>query len=63
MIYLTGSNKVRRLSAKECMRFMGFNDEDYEKIHKHVYDSSIYRQCGNSIVVPVLEHIFASLIG
>lgn len=62
MIYLPKQKKVRSLSAMECMLLMGFTQQDYYKISKFVSDSQIYKQAGNSIVVPVLEDLFRSLI-
>lgn len=53
----------RKLTAKECCRLMGFNDEDYEKMHKgKLSDNLIMSVCGNSIVVPVLENVFKNII-
>lgn len=42
--------RLRKLTPKECLRLMGFND-DFNKV---VSDSQLYRQAGNSIVVDVL---------
>lgn len=51
--------RVRKLTPKECVRLMDFDDEDYNKMKAiEMSDSSIYKQCGNSIVVAVLEGIF-----
>lgn len=55
--------KVRKLTPKECLRLMTFNDADYEKIKAAgISDSAIYKQAGNSIVVKVLMAIFKELI-
>ena len=51
----------RRLTPKETWRLMGVNDEDIEKASKLVSQTSLYKQSGNSIVVPVLEAIFKQL--
>lgn len=53
--------KVRRLIPKESWRFMGFTDEDFNKVEPLHSDTQLYQQAGNSIVVPVLEHILANL--
>ena len=54
--------KVRKLTPKECWRLMGFKDQDYEKVvSAGVSKTQILRQCGNSIVVNVLEELFFSL--
>lgn len=55
--------KIRRLTSKECLRLMTFEDDDYKKIKAAgISDSSIYKQAGNSIVVKVLMAIFKELI-
>ena len=48
----------RRLTPKEKWRLMGVNDEDIEKASQLVSNTSLYKQSGNSIVVPILEAIF-----
>lgn len=52
----------RELSSREYWRLMGFTDEDYDKASKVTKVASLYRQAGNSIVVPVLEAIFTNLL-
>lgn len=58
-----GNGKYRYLTEKECFRFMGFDDTDFDKLRevfprKRGKTSSIlYKQAGNSIVVDVLEEI------
>lgn len=55
--------RIRKLTPLECLRLMGFNDEDYEKVRAiGMSDSQIYKQAGNSIVVNVLEKIFEKMI-
>ncbi len=63
-IYKHNSNVYeRKLSALECCRLMGFNDEDYKKMKNgKMSDASIMKICGNSIVVNVLENVFTNLI-
>lgn len=39
-----------------------FSDSDFEKAEKVNSNSQLYKQAGNSIVVPVLENIFHSLV-
>ena len=54
--------KIRKLTPKECWRLMGFNDEDFEKAANiPTSNTQLYKQAGNSIVVPVLEKIFLNL--
>lgn len=62
------NGKYRLLTERECWRLMGFSDKDYEKalsVHpgKDGFKNNIlYHQAGNSIVVPILEEIFKTLI-
>ena len=55
-------SNFRYLSPRETLLFMGFKDEDYNKIAKHIKRDEIYKQAGNSIVVNVLEEIFKILL-
>lgn len=48
----------RRLTPRETWRLMGVNEEDIEKASQLTCQTSLYKQSGNSIVVPVLEAIF-----
>lgn len=41
---------------------MGFEDSDFEKAARVNSNSQLYKQAGNSIVVPVLEGIFENLL-
>ena len=51
--------RIRKLTPKECIRLMDFDDSDYDKIKAiGMSDSQIYKQCGNSIVVACLSKIF-----
>ena len=57
------NNKIRRLSAEESLKYMGFKSSDYQKIKKiNLSDQKIIYLAGNSIVINVLEKIFDSLI-
>lgn len=56
-------NIARKLTAKECWRLMGFDDEDFEKAEKVNSNAQLYKQAGNSIVVDVLEKILNNLLG
>lgn len=53
---------IRKLTPKECWRLMGFNDEDFDKAAKVNSNTQLYKQAGNSIVVPVLEAILKELL-
>lgn len=56
-----GKYPARRLTPRETWRFMGVNDSDFEKANQLVSNTSLYKQSGNSIVVPVMESIFENL--
>lgn len=47
---------ARKMTPRECLNLMGFT-----KLKQVVEDRVMYRQAGNSIVVPVLKEIFKSL--
>ena len=49
----------RRLSPRECARLMGYPDE-YRL--NQVSDVQAYRQCGNSVVVPLITAVSEQLI-
>lgn len=46
---------------QECFRLMGFDDQDFEKAQAVNSNSQLYKQAGNSIVVPVVENILVEL--
>jgi len=52
---------IRKLTEREYWRLMGFTDEDFDKASKVSSRTQLYKQAGNSIVVPVLEAIFDCL--
>lgn len=55
--------KIRKLTPKECIRLMGFEDCDYEAMRSiGMSDAAIYHMAGDSIVVTVLISIFAQLM-
>lgn len=62
-----GNGKYRLLTERECWRFMGFTDEDFNKALKRhpgrngCLNNILYKQAGNSIVVQILEAIFEEL--
>lgn len=41
---------------------MGRTDEEYDRASAVVSDSQLYKQAGNSIVVPVLDAIFTTML-
>jgi len=58
---LTGI-RIRKLTPRECLRLMGWKDEQIDKIQAaKISGTQQYRQAGNGIVVQVLEYIFKAL--
>ena len=56
------NDQFRMFTSKEKLRLMGFRDEDYSKmVASGLTDKQIALLAGNSICVPVLEHIFMAL--
>lgn len=54
--------KIRKLTPRDCMRLMGVNDADFDKMREAgISDTQLYKLAGNSIVVPVLEGIFTQM--
>lgn len=53
--------RIRKLTPKECWRLMGFKDYQFERAAKVCSNTQLYKQAGNSIVIPVLEGIFENL--
>lgn len=53
--------RIRKLTPKECARFMDVKDEDADKMLKVNSKSQCYKQYGNSIVVACMEGIFRNL--
>lgn len=53
--------RIRKLTPLECWRLMGFKDEDFNKSEEVCSNTQLYKQAGNSIVVPVLEGIFKNM--
>lgn len=59
---ITENVRIRKLTPRECLRLMGWKDEQIDKIQSaKVSGTQQYRQAGNGIVVQVLEAIFSSL--
>ena len=68
---IEGRGKFRYLTPRECLLFMGFTDEDYERLQKNNPEQriksclfprdKIIRMAGNSIPVKMLEGFFFQL--
>jgi DNA (cytosine-5)-methyltransferase 1 len=55
--YITKGGKIRKLTPRECLRLMGFDD----RFKIVVSDTQAYKQAGNAIVVDVLIHLLRSM--
>ena len=58
---VTEDLRIRKLTPKECFRLMGFDDTDFEKAEKACSNTQLFKQAGNSICVPVIEHLITAL--
>ena len=59
---ITENVRIRKLTPRECLRLMGWKDEQIDKIvAAKISGTQQYRQAGNGIVVQVLEAIFKAL--
>lgn len=62
-----GSGQYRYLTERECLRLMGFDDSDVDKLEeihprrKNCTSSKLYKQAGNSIVVDILMAIIKEI--
>ena len=55
--------RFRKITPEECWKAMGFTEEDARIVRElGTSDTQMYKQAGNSIVVPVLEEIFKNLL-
>lgn len=56
--YITSKKGVRRLTPRESLRLMGY-DDDFKII---VSDTQMYKQAGNSVVVDVIMNLLKNII-
>lgn len=56
--------RIRKLTPRECANFQGFEKSGDKKFvfPQDVPDSKLYHQIGNSVTVPLIEKIAASMI-
>ena len=59
LIPQTGGKNPRKLSPRECARLMGYPDEYILNV---VSDVQAYRQCGNSVVVPLITAVSEQIL-
>lgn len=52
-------NNPRRLTPRECARLMGYPDE---YIISAVSEIQVYKQCGNSVIVPLITAVSEELV-
>ena len=58
----SGKLRIRYLTPRECWRLMGFPDWAYDRaVEAGTSKTQLYKQAGNSIVVPVLQAIFEAM--
>jgi DNA (cytosine-5)-methyltransferase 1 len=57
--YITQNTIIRRLTTNECLALMGFDTKNFKNVCS---DAQTYKQCGNSIVVNVLEEIIKKIV-
>ena len=53
-------NGIRKLTPKECLNFQGFPDDYY--FPSVIAKSSMYKQAGNSVVVPLIQRVCKQVI-
>ena len=56
--YVTYKEKVRKLTPRECMRLMGY-DDSFKIV---VSDTQAYKQAGNSIVVDMMIKVLEEIL-
>lgn len=55
--------RIRKLTPRECLRLMGFTDDDYQALKDiGLSDSAIYHCAGDSIIVPCLVGIISPFV-
>ena len=59
---MSDTYRIRKLTPKECMRLMGFSEEDYNAVSKEFSDSAIYHVSGDSIIVTCLMGLFGTML-
>jgi len=55
--YITNGTNIRKLTPRECLRLMGFDD----RFKIVVSDTQAYKQAGNAIVADVLIHLLKAI--
>lgn len=60
--YKDGCYVIRRLSPKEVWNLFGFSSKDYQKASEVCSSTQLFKQAGNSIVLPVIKAIFQEML-
>ena len=58
-LILTNNNRIRKLTPKETFNVQGY-PKDF-KLPKEVSNGQLYKQAGNSVVVPLIKRIANSI--
>lgn len=58
------NNQIHKLTGRECWKFMGIKEEDFEKVRENtsLSDTVLCGLAGNAIVVPVLMSLFNQIL-
>lgn len=59
-LIVENNNNIRKLTPRECARFQGFPDS--YKLPDNLPKSSLYKQIGNSVSVPVVNAIAKNIV-
>jgi len=54
---VTSEMRIRKITPRECWRLQGFSDEAFDKAAAVNSKTQLYKQAGNSIMVPVAYEI------
>lgn len=54
--------RIRKLTPLECLKLMGFSEEDYNAISKEFSNSAIYHVAGDTIITTCLMSIFGTML-
>lgn len=53
--------RIRKITPRETWRLMGFGDKCFDMVDGIISNTQLYKQAGNSIVVPMLECVYKEL--
>lgn len=61
-LIVESSMQVRRLSPAERLRLMGLTPQQTNSLLEYISETQLNKLAGNSICIPVLEHLFNSIL-